>query len=130
MINDRSNELITLCGDDCLKCPRYNAKTDGELSAAAELWFRIGWRDSILPPDKMRCGGCSPEKQCTYGLVECTAAHGVSKCNECAEFPCAKTEELLERSRGYEIKCAEVCTESELSALRAAFFNKEENLKK
>lgn len=123
-------ELITLCVDDCLKCPRYNTKTDEELSAAAELWFRIGWRDSVLPPREMRCGGCSPEKKCTYGLVGCTREHGVSKCSECAEFPCAKIGELLERSRGYERKCAEVCTESELSALKAAFFNKEDNLKK
>ncbi len=124
------NEFITLCGDDCLKCPRYTAKTDEELSAVAELWYRIGWRESILPPDEMRCCGCSPEKQCTYGLVECTAAHGVSKCSECADFPCVKTEELLKRSRAYEQKCVEVCTESELSVLRAAFFNKADNLKK
>ncbi len=70
-------ELITLCGDDCLKCPRYNAKTDDELDAIAELWYRIGWRESVLPAAEMRCGGCSPEKKCTYGLVECTASHNV-----------------------------------------------------
>lgn len=32
-------ELITLCGDDCLKCPRYTAKSNEEFAAAAELWF-------------------------------------------------------------------------------------------
>ncbi|MDE6731830.1 MAG: DUF3795 domain-containing protein [Oscillospiraceae bacterium] len=123
-------ELITLCGDDCLKCPRYNAKTDAELSACAELWFRTGWRDRVLPGEEMRCGGCAPEKSCTYGMTDCTARHGVPECNMCAEFPCGKIEELLERSRRYEKKCEEVCTPEELSALRAAFFNKENNLKK
>ncbi len=123
-------EFITLCGDDCLMCPRYNAKTDEELSAVAELWFRIGWREKILPPEEMRCDGCSSHKKCTYGLVECTAAHNVAKCSLCGEFPCGKIGELLERSRGYEEKCGKVCTEEELSALKAAFFNKEENLTK
>ena len=30
-------EKITLCGDNCLECPRYLAKTEDELAAAAEL---------------------------------------------------------------------------------------------
>lgn len=123
-------EFITLCGDDCLKCPRYNARTDDELAAAAELWYRIGWRDSILPGGEMRCSGCSPEKKCTYGLVECAALHGVTRCSECAEFPCGRTDGLLERSRMYESKCSEVCSNSEFEALRAAFFNKENNLRR
>lgn len=123
-------ELITLCGDDCLKCPRYNAKTDDELDAIAELWYRIGWRESVLSAAEMKCGGCSPEKKCTYGLVECTALHNVEKCAVCGEFPCGRIDALLERSRKYEKKCAEVCDERELETLRAAFFNKEVNLRK
>ena len=123
-------ELITLCGDDCLKCPRYNAKTDDELNNVAELWYRIGWRESVLPAAEMKCGGCSPEKKCTYGLVECTALYNVEKCSVCGEFPCGRIDELLERSKSYERKCAEVCNERELEILRAAFFNKEVNLRK
>ncbi len=123
-------ELIALCGDDCMKCPRFNAKTDEELNSLAELWYRIGWRDSVLTGAEMRCGGCSPDKKCSYGLVECTALHKVIRCKECGEFLCGKIDELLERSRFYEAKCAEVCTEKELEALRAAFFNKEINLGK
>ncbi|MDE7400139.1 MAG: hypothetical protein K2N06_11515 [Oscillospiraceae bacterium] len=49
---------------------------------------------------------------------------------ECKEFPCAKTDELSERSRCYEERCAEVCTSEELEILRAAFFNKESNLRR
>ncbi len=29
-------EKITLCGDNCLACPRYLAKTDAELSITFE----------------------------------------------------------------------------------------------
>lgn len=64
-------EKITLCGDNCLECPRYLAKTDRELEQVAELWFRVGWRDSIEPVDEMRCLGCESHLQCTYRLVDC-----------------------------------------------------------
>lgn len=29
-------EKITLCGDNCIECPRYNAHTDEELKQVAE----------------------------------------------------------------------------------------------
>ena len=35
-------EKITLCGDNCLECPRYLARSDSELEKVAELWFRVG----------------------------------------------------------------------------------------
>lgn len=35
--NKMNNKRITLCGDDCNKCPRFLAKTDDELSLVAEL---------------------------------------------------------------------------------------------
>ena len=37
-------EKITLCGDNCIACPRYNAHSDEELSRVAELWYRVGRR--------------------------------------------------------------------------------------
>lgn len=115
-------EKISLCGNDCLKCPRYLAKTDAELAAVAELWHRAGWRDSVLPPDEMRCDGCSSHKSCTYRLVDCVAEHGVERCGRCAEFPCDKINSMLER--------AEVCTPEEFLALEASSFRKLENLTK
>ena len=123
-------EKITFCGDDCLACPRYNAKTDAELSDAAELWYRAGWRDSIASNDEMRCNGCTSDKNCTYKLVDCTRQHNVEKCRLCAEFPCDKIREMLERSEKYCQKCREVCSAEEFETLSKAFFNKEENLKK
>lgn len=83
-------EKITLCGDNCIACPRYNAHSKEELRQVAELWYRVGWRDHIVSNEEIRCDGCSSHKQCTYHLVECTKEHNVDKCNQCAEFPCEK----------------------------------------
>lgn len=94
-------EKITLCGDNCIECPRYNAHSDEELRNVAELWYRVGWRDHVVSNEEIRCEGCSSHKQCTYHLVECTKEHNVDKCNQCAEFPCEKISSMLERSKAY-----------------------------
>lgn len=123
-------EKITLCGDNCIYCPRYNARTDDELKHVAELWYKVGWRDSVVSNEEIKCTGCSSHKQCTYQLVECTKEHGVTKCNQCGEFPCEKISDMLKRSEMYQKKCREVCTAEEYAALEKAFFDKENNLKK
>lgn len=120
-------EKITLCGDNCCKCPRYLAKTNGELEKVAELWFRIGWRDRIVPIEEIRCTGCTSHKQCTYCLVDCVKENHVEKCNQCPRFPCEKITDLLRRSEKYEEKCKAVCTDEEYRMLKSAFFHKEEN---
>lgn len=120
--------IISLCGDDCERCPRYLAKTDEELSRIAELWYRVGWRERILPPNEMRCVGCAPDKPCGYGLTDCTRANGVSKCGECTRFPCEKTADLLARSKDLEAVCKARCTDEEFDTLSDAFFHKEDNL--
>ena len=123
-------EKITLCGDNCLVCPRYLAKTEEELKHAADVWYQMGWRDTVANVEEMKCEGCSSHKQCTYHLVECIREHGIEKCNQCDEFPCEKINSMLERSKVYEEKCRKLCSTEDYDALRKAFFNKEENLKK
>lgn len=123
-------EKITLCGDNCLTCPRYNAHTDKELKYVAKLWFKIGWRDKIISTDEIKCSGCSAHKSCTYGLVDCTRKHGVEKCNQCKEFSCDKITDMLSRSKFYQERCKTICTAQEYQTLKDSFFNKEENLKK
>lgn len=123
-------EKITLCGDNCLECPRYNARSDEELKAAAELWYRIGWRECVVSNDEIKCTGCSSHKECTYQLVDCVKKHNVEKCNQCGVFPCEKISDMLKRSAEYRKKCREVCSEEEYSILEKAFFDKENNLKK
>ena len=123
-------EKITLCGDNCIECPRYNAHTYEELKAVAELWYKVGWRTCVVSNEEIACNGCSSHKQCTYQLVECTKEHGVSKCNQCDEFPCAKIQSMLERSAEYQKRCKEVCSKQEYRVLKKAFFDKENNLMK
>lgn len=123
-------EKITLCGDNCLKCPRYLARTDSELEKVSELWYRVGWRDRIVPIEEIRCFGCTSHKQCTYHLVECIKENNVEKCNQCSSFPCYIIKNMLRRSKEYEKKCREVCTDEEYQMLKLSFFNKEDNLQK
>lgn len=128
--NQYVHERITLCGDNCIECPRYNAHSEAELRKVAELWYRVGWRDTVVSNDEIVCEGCSSHKTCTYGLVDCIRKHGVGKCNQCKEFPCDKIEEMLKRSRKYQEECKELCSEEEYTALMKAFFDKEDNLRK
>ncbi|MBQ3515399.1 MAG: DUF3795 domain-containing protein [Lachnospiraceae bacterium] len=123
-------EKITLCGDNCIMCPRYNANTNEELKAVAELWYKVGWRNTIVSNEEIACTGCSSHKSCTYNLIECTKEHHVSKCNQCSEFPCKKIDDMLMRSAKYKEKCIEMCTKQEYDILCKAFFDKENNLKK
>lgn len=123
-------EKITLCGDNCIECPRYNAHTEEELKKVAELWYRVGWRDTVVAGEEIACKGCSSHKTCTYDLVDCTEKHGVDKCNQCEEFPCCKIKNMLERSRMYQEKAKNVCSQEEYTALEKAFFDKETNLRK
>lgn len=123
-------EKITLCGDNCNFCPRYNAKTEANLQKVAELWYRVGWRDCVVSNEEIKCTGCLSHKKCTYELEECTKNHNVEKCNQCDNFPCDKINVMLSRSKEYKNICKEICSSEEYQMLEKAFFEKEENLKK
>lgn len=119
---------ITLCGDDCLCCPRYLADTEDELRAAAELWYRAGWRDRLVPAEEMRCEGCSSHKECGYGLTDCVKSRGLADCGGCGEFPCGRILSMLDKSRAGQERCRAVCSPEEYGLLEKSFFHKEENL--
>lgn len=104
--------------------------SEKELQNAAQLWYRVGWRDCVVSSEEIRCEGCSSHKQCIYHLVECTKEHNVDKCNQCEEFPCGKISSMLERSKEYQKRCKDVCTDAEYDMLEKAFFDKENNLRK
>lgn len=123
-------EQIALCGDNCSECSRYLAKTEKEKKLVAELWHRIGWRDTIVSIDEISCDGCASHKKCAYDLLECVKEHGVEKCGCCPQFPCEKIESMLKRSAKYKAKCKVVCSNEEYAMLEKSFFRKEENLKK
>lgn len=123
-------EKITLCGDNCIECPRYNAHSEAELEKVAELWYRVGWRDHIVSNEEIKCTGCSSHKQCTYHLVECTKEHHVEKCNQCEEFPCDKINSMLERSQEYQKNVKKFVQLKSMINCKKPFFDKENNLKK
>ena len=123
-------DKITLCGDNCFYCPRFNAQTDEELRECAQLWFSVGWSNSVVSNDEMRCSGCDSHKKCTYEIVNCIKEKGVEKCNECKCFPCEKINKMHERSKLYKEICKDKCTAEEYQKLERAFFEKEINLKK
>lgn len=50
-------ERITLCGDNCIECPSYNAHTEEELRKIAELWYRVGWRESVVSNEELYVWG-------------------------------------------------------------------------
>ena len=56
--------------------------------------------------------------------------HNVDKCNQCAEFPCEKISNMLERSKEYHKRCKEVCSDAACEMLEKVFFDKERNLRK
>lgn len=122
------NKKITLCGDNCVECPRYNAHNEEELKKVAELWYKIGLRNTVVPSEEMRCSGCTSDKQCTYHLTECVKEHHVDKCNQCTQFPCQKITDMLERVKSLQAKCEELCTKQEYETLEKAFFYKERYL--
>jgi hypothetical protein len=96
----------------------------------AKLWYKVGFRNKIVSTEEISCKGCSPEKECSYNLIECIKNNKVQKCNECKNFPCDKINQMLERSKEHQIRCKEICTKEEYEKLYNAFFEKEINLKK
>ena len=61
-----------ICGLFCGTCPSYPEDCHGCLS------------------DKVRAG-C---EECIPGFRACSQAHGVTRCHECAEFPCVRIHEF------------------------------------
>ncbi len=63
---------LAYCGDDCNICPRYIATQSNsieKLKEIAVLWKKVGWRESILTPEKMVCNGCAAVKKCRYDNI-------------------------------------------------------------
>lgn len=118
----------SLCGDDCLLCPRYTAKDNVAKAQLAALWHRLGWRETVPTPDEMTCGGCSLTKPCAYGLTRCAAKRGAASCCSCADFPCERIEEMLRCSDEGQKRVKQLCSAAEYASLEQAFFHKRRNL--
>jgi len=124
---------ISICGDVCSECPRYIATRSndiGELEKVAELWFRVGFRDSVVSAGEMQCNGCNRQKPCGYGLNRCEQSGKGNNCGECPSFPCAKVDAVLEKTDRVAEECKTKCSATEYESLRRAFFGKREILTK
>ena len=122
--------IYSVCGDDCAVCPRFIARTDDELRATAEFWFRAGWRDRVVSNDEIRCTGCGCRPSCTFMLLPCTREHNVSACRECGEFSCCgKIRRTLEGSDEKKRGCRTACeSDEEFAMFVRAFYEKGKNL--
>lgn len=121
----------TACGNDCDSCPRYMATQSNDASRLREvavLWKSVGWRAKVVTPEEMECRGCQSVDWCRHGIRGCAHEHGVKSCGQCREYPCAKVQEMLERTLAHVEICREACTPEDFAALERAFFHKKENL--
>lgn len=122
---------ISACGNDCTACPRFIATQSGnpeELEMVAELWYRCGWREKVVNIKDIACKGCRSTSVCRYGIIDCVAEKKVNSCAVCLEYPCDRINKAFETSDKFERTIEEVCTNSEISRLKKAFFNKRQNL--
>ncbi len=138
-MNAGLKKIIAACGNDCAACPRYTAhpceKTQEELRRTVELWMKVGYRNRVVSDEdneEIGCIGCSrrPENWCRYRVAGCAREKGVENCGQCGEYPCARIKKCFEVTKSFEPRCRAACTHAEYDAMRRAFFQKEENLRR
>lgn len=122
------DKIIAACGNNCSICPRHLPKTEKELLQTSELWYKIGYRDQIVPTTEISCSGCSPDNWCRYKIIACTVKKGVSTCGECPEYVCEKIQECFDVTESFRPTCKKICNKEEYEVLVKAFFHKKRNL--
>jgi hypothetical protein len=118
---------LGICGDICSECPRYIATRNNdmvELEKVAELWFRMGFRNSIVSPEELICNGCSKELDCAHKINNCEHLAGKTNCGECDIYPCKRLNVIFEKTDKFAWICRKKCSDSEYLQLEKAFFNK------
>lgn len=124
---------LAYCGDDCSCCPRYIGTINDDvevLKKAAEIWYKMGFRDRILSPDAIKCSGCLSVRECTYGIKECCKKKKIDNCGYCTEMPCDKLKEMFKRAKKYKKISKALLAKEEYEMLNTAFWMKEKYLKR
>ncbi len=122
---------IGICGDVCSECPRYTAtlaNDQGRLVEFAELWHRLGFRETVVSPESLRCSGCSRDMACANGVNRCEQLGDGNNCGECDNFPCETIGLVFSKTDELDSICREKCSESEYEMLSRAFLRKRELL--
>ena len=126
-----TNLKVTICGDVCTECPRYIATQENDttsLEKIAELWYKLGLRDKILPADELKCFGCTKDKFCTHQLNKCVHLTNKNNCGECDIFPCDKINTVFSKTEDFAKTCKQICTAEEFQSLEKAFLLKKKIL--
>ncbi|HUW66338.1 MAG TPA: DUF3795 domain-containing protein [Spirochaetia bacterium] len=124
---------LAFCGNVCTYCPRYIATTSGSmegLKTVVELWYRCGWRDTVVSAMEIACHGCRSIQWCRYGISQCALERKVDNCGRCNDYPCVKLAQALEKSERFSSICNDVCSRTDYELLHRAFFTKKENLER
>jgi hypothetical protein len=127
-------QKLGFCGDDCSVCPRYLATQSGDAGQfrkVADLWHRVGYRDTIMPKDDLACHGCSRRTRCDRMAVrECAVEKGVENCGKCENYPCEKILQTFEETELFAKSAKDKCSKEEYKVLQKAFYEKRKNLDK
>jgi hypothetical protein len=127
-------QKLGFCGDDCNVCPRYIATQSGDveqLKKVAVLWYKVGYRDRIVPPEELACSGCFSRTYCDRMYVrECVLKKCVENCGKCENYPCENIVKAFEQTASFAKKIKNKCSKAEYVRLRKAFFEKKKNLDK
>jgi hypothetical protein len=126
-------QKLAYCGNDCTVCPRYIATQISDvlkLNEVAELWYKLGWRDKIVPVEEITCYGCSSSNFCSYGIQKCASEKNVDNCGKCNDYPCNLSLKTFERTQIYTESIKGKCSDELYQCLMTAFFLKKENLDK
>jgi len=128
----RITNMIGICGDNCLSCPRYVSTQSGspeKWEEVKKLWVRLGLRDPAFPAQEMTCYGCKPENKCVYSeLRACANERTIENCGTCQRYPCGLINAAFQKSEMFHSHAARVCTPNEIAMLKKAFFSKKQNL--
>lgn len=125
-------DMIGICGDNCLYCPRYIATRKSsmtELQNVKEWWVRLELRGPDFPAQDMACSGCRPENLCAYNDIRaCAQEKDFQNCGLCESYPCDLLQTAFEKTQALHKQAELVCTTEEMSVLKKAFFSKKQNL--
>jgi hypothetical protein len=122
------DNMIGICGDSCMDCPRYIAAESGkakDLEDVKAWWVRLGLRAEDFPAADMACKGCRPENACAYPEIrDCAKSRGHRNCGLCDRYPCGLVAAAFEKTAAFQTRAAAACTQEELDILERAFFRK------
>ena len=99
---------IGYCGDNCSSCPRYTATLANDtekLKEAVLMWKRVGWRDTILSNDEIKCTGCKTVTWCRYyDIRECAIDKKLNNCGECDQYSCNRIKDVFKQCFGVQVR--------------------------